>query len=103
MSCSFKTTDSGLPQRCMLTVGAHNEWCGNDHIILSSTKPIRAVTPGNYVAYYKGEECIGSARILRTGPSMYAMNYHQYADLRREGTDNKSSMLKSFFSKINWS
>lgn len=41
---------------------------------VSTAEPMRAVTPGQYVAFYSGEECLGSARILRPGPSLYTLN-----------------------------
>ena len=64
---------------CTLTVGNMNEWCGNDHLILSSpSNPMHAVTPGHFVAFYDAEECIGSAQIQRPDPSEYVMNYHKY-------------------------
>lgn len=79
MDCDFRTSSTPHQQvRCSITVGALNEYCGNDHIILSSTAPVRAVVPGHFCAFYSGEECIGSASILKAGPSHYAMNYKKY-------------------------
>ena len=67
------------PVRCVLTIGATNDYCGNDHVIVSSSQPIRAITPGKYVGFYKDEECIGSAAVMRPGPSLYAMDNQKFA------------------------
>ena len=88
------------PSDCILTVGTTNEYCGNDHVIVSSSEPIRAVTPGKYIAFYKGEECIGSASIMRQGPSLYAMDYQKYA--KRRTAKKECSPLRNIMRKLRW-
>ena len=102
MPCEFRTHKSASPVRCVLTVGASNEYCGNDHIIVSSSKPIRAVSPGKFIGFYKDDECIGSATIMRPGPSVYAMNYKKYAKkTNKKETKKHWPSFKSIINKLN--
>ena len=52
-------------------MGTHNDNKGRDHIVVSTTQPIIGATRGHYVAFYHGEECLGSAQILNYGPSAF--------------------------------
>ena len=45
-----------------------------DALRVATAEPMRAVTPGQFVALYLGDECLGSARITRPGPSLYTLN-----------------------------
>ncbi len=86
---------------CTLTVGATNEWCGNDHVILSSSRPIKAVSPGKFVAFYKDEECIGSASVLRPGPSLYIMNSQAMASSEEKTVSSEKSIFDKFHEDTN--
>ena len=46
-------------------------------MIVSLSQPMRALTAGQYAVFYHGDECVGSARILRTGPSLFTLDYGQ--------------------------
>ncbi|VDI60297.1 tRNA-specific 2-thiouridylase [Mytilus galloprovincialis] len=54
---------------CTLTLS------GGNSLIVSLAQPMRSIAAGQYAVFYKDNECLGSARILRTGPSLYVLNY----------------------------
>lgn len=60
--CDFRFQHLHILIRCLLFQGQ----TGMLEIYLE--KPLKALTPGQYAVFYKGEECLGSARILGHGP-----------------------------------
>lgn len=57
--------------KCTLTLS------GGNSLIVSLDIPMRAVPPGQYAVFYDGDVCLGSAKIMRVGPSMYTMGERQ--------------------------
>jgi len=42
--------------------------------IVKISEPMKALTPGQFAVFYRGDECIGSACIQRPGPSLFELN-----------------------------
>ncbi|ELT89057.1 hypothetical protein CAPTEDRAFT_151514 [Capitella teleta] len=96
----FKYGNSHQPTiKGVLTIGTNNEYCGNDHLILSSSQPVFAINPGSHVALYHDEHCIGGALVLRPGASQYALNYRKYRPKQPTGFQKAIAQIwsKLFF------
>lgn len=59
----------------------NHEFVDKGSLVVSLAKPERAVTCGQYAVFYYGDECLGSAKIRRVGPSLYTMNTDNCRDI----------------------
>ncbi|KAK6176874.1 hypothetical protein SNE40_015089 [Patella caerulea] len=57
---------------------------GGNGLIVSLERPMRAICPGQYAVFYNQDECLGSAKIIRPGPSLYTLNYKEHVDNPKE-------------------
>jgi tRNA U34 2-thiouridine synthase MnmA/TrmU len=64
----------------MSSTSSNWESIDRNSLIVSLTRPQRAITPGQYSVFYLGDECLGSSRITKVGPSLFAMNKNNCRD-----------------------
>ncbi|KAM3859080.1 mitochondrial tRNA-specific 2-thiouridylase 1 [Diretmus argenteus] len=67
MDCHFRFMHQMLLVPCTVTLNMD----GSVWIMLS--QPIRALTPGQFAVLYKGDECLGSGKIVSLGPSEHTL------------------------------
>ncbi|XP_051496077.1 mitochondrial tRNA-specific 2-thiouridylase 1 isoform X2 [Apus apus] len=83
MECHFRFRHQMALVPCVLTLNQDGS------VWVTLVKPARAITPGQFAVFYKGDECLGSGKILRMGPSLYTMQQgrHREEDAKKEETD----------------
>lgn len=67
MECYFRFQHQMPLVSCTLTLNQD----GSVWVRLAT--PVRAPTPGQFAVFYKSDECLGSGKIVRLGPSMYTL------------------------------
>ena len=78
LEAEFRFQNMAPLTQCVLMHGmaTTSNWESIDQgsLRVATAEPMRAVTPGQFCALYLGDECLGSARITRPGPSLYTLN-----------------------------
>nr|XP_038935544.1 mitochondrial tRNA-specific 2-thiouridylase 1 isoform X5 [Rattus norvegicus] len=67
MECHFRFRHQMALVPCVLTLNQDGT------VWVTAVKAVRGLALGQFAVFYKGEECLGSGKILRLGPSAYTL------------------------------
>ncbi|XP_033987506.1 mitochondrial tRNA-specific 2-thiouridylase 1 isoform X1 [Trematomus bernacchii] len=67
MECHFRFIHQMPLIPCTVTLNM------NGSVWISLSRPVRALTPGQFAVLYKGDECLGSGKIMQLGPSEFTL------------------------------
>lgn len=71
LECRFRFRHQMALVPCVLTLNQDGT------VWVTAVTPVRALALGQFAVFYKGEECLGSGKILRLGPSAYTLQRGQ--------------------------
>ncbi|XP_068217217.1 mitochondrial tRNA-specific 2-thiouridylase 1 [Palaemon carinicauda] len=101
--CMFRFQHTHPLVPCVITTHTNNPWhrspTSND-MVISLAEPLRAITPGQFAVLYNGDECLGSARIKRAGPSLYTLNTNDCRTHILKEREQTKSLVCSQKSKV---
>nr|XP_012304875.1 mitochondrial tRNA-specific 2-thiouridylase 1 isoform X3 [Aotus nancymaae] len=80
MECHFRFRHQMALVPCMLTLNQDGT------VWVTAVQAVRSLATGQFAVFYKGDECLGSGKILRLGPSAYTLQKGQ----RRVGMATES-------------
>uniref|UniRef100_A0A4W6E3Y9 Mitochondrial tRNA-specific 2-thiouridylase 1 n=1 Tax=Lates calcarifer TaxID=8187 RepID=A0A4W6E3Y9_LATCA len=78
MECHFRFIHQMPLVPCTVTLNMDGS------VWISLQQPSRALTPGQFAVLYKGDECLGSGKIIQLGPSEYTLQQGRERLMRRK-------------------